>query len=581
MDNQILFLMEVIILENRVVFEKMEWDISRLLLAGGKNSTTLNAPVSLTYLAYVLKKSTREISSFNNMNDAIMLIEDAEVRNFVFENTEEGDMELLSKLCEYTAEQLECYILNVEERDYKMVESSTPSGIAKLAAKILDIQPGDKVLDNCSGTAGFLISSANECPDADYYGVEINYSTACIAKIRASIVGHKISITQGNALIDNFDGMLFDKGFSNYPFKMQIRFLNDGSDVLERVTSVCPDMPKGTSSDWIFNYRLVESIKNTGKAIAIMSAGGLWNTLDKPIREFFIKQGRIEAIIALPANLFAFSGVSVAMVVFGQNSGSIKFVDATNICAVGRRQNILTDENIITILDALHSETDISKSVSIEEIAKQNFTFSPAQYLTVKNEIKNGVPFESVILSITRGAPCTASELDDMVSVIPTDYQYLMLANIKKGMIDKELPYLKEISPKYEKYCVRTGNLLLSKNGYPFKVAVAEVPEGRKLLANGNVYIIQLDETKINPYYLKAFLESDLGVAELRSIVVGATIPNIGVAQLNKILIPLIPMEEQERVAARYQAVLDEIDLLRRKIEKAENSLKDIFPEDI
>jgi len=568
-------------LENRVVFEKMEWDISRLLLAGGKNSTTLNAPVSLTYLAYVLKKSTREISSFNNMNDAIMLIEDAEVRNFVFENTEEGDMELLSKLCEYTAEQLECYILNVEERDYKMVESSTPSGIAKLAAKILDIQPGDKVLDNCSGTAGFLISSANECPDADYYGVEINYSTACIAKIRASIVGHKISITQGNALIDNFDGMLFDKGFSNYPFKMQIRFLNDGSDVLERVTSVCPDMPKGTSSDWIFNYRLVESIKNTGKAIAIMSAGGLWNTLDKPIREFFIKQGRIEAIIALPANLFAFSGVSVAMVVFGQNSGSIKFVDATNICAVGRRQNILTDENIITILDALHSETDISKSVSIEEIAKQNFTFSPAQYLTVKNEIKNGVPFESVILSITRGAPCTASELDDMVSVIPTDYQYLMLANIKKGMIDKELPYLKEISPKYEKYCVRTGNLLLSKNGYPFKVAVAEVPEGRKLLANGNVYIIQLDETKINPYYLKAFLESDLGVAELRSIVVGATIPNIGVAQLNKILIPLIPMEEQERVAARYQAVLDEIDLLRRKIEKAENSLKDIFPEDI
>lgn len=568
-------------MENRVVFEKMEWDISRLLLAGGKNSTTLNAPVSLTYLAYVLKKSTREISSFNNMNDAIMLIEDAEVRNFVFENTEEGDMELLSKLCEYTAEQLECYILNVEERDYKMVESSTPSGIAKLAAKILDIQPGDKVLDNCSGTAGFLISSANECPDADYYGVEINYSTACIAKIRASIVGHKISITQGNALIDNFDGMLFDKGFSNYPFKMQIRFLNDGSDVLERVTSVCPDMPKGTSSDWIFNYRLVESIKNTGKAIAIMSAGGLWNTLDKPIREFFIKQGRIEAIIALPANLFAFSGVSVAMVVFGQNSGSIKFVDATNICAVGRRQNILTDENIITILDALHSETDISKSVSIEEIAKQNFTFSPAQYLTVKNEIKNGVPFESVILSITRGAPCTASELDDMVSVIPTDYQYLMLANIKKGMIDKELPYLKEISPKYEKYCVRTGNLLLSKNGYPFKVAVAEVPEGRKLLANGNVYIIQLDETKINPYYLKAFLESDLGVAELRSIVVGATIPNIGVAQLNKILIPLIPMEEQERVAARYQAVLDEIDLLRRKIEKAENSLKDIFPEDI
>jgi len=566
-------------LENKVVFEKLEWDISNILRAGGKNCASLNVPVSLTYLAYVVKKASQEFSSFNNINDVLMLISDMEVRNFVYENTEDGDMDLLGKLCEYTAEQLECYILNVEERDYKMVESSTPAGIAKLAEKILDIQPNEKVLDNCSGTAGFLISSAAEHPDAKYYGVELNYSIACIAKIRAAIVGHNISIIQGNALLDNFEGMLFDKGFSNYPFKMQIRFLNDGSDVLERVASVCPDMPKGTSSDWIFNYRLVESMKSSGKAIAIMSAGGLWNTLDKPIREFFIKQGRIEAIIALPANLFAFSGVSVAMIVFGNNNGSIKFVDATNICAVGRRQNILTDENISTILNALYTETDISKSVSIEEIAMHDFTFSPVQYLTVKNEIKNGVPFESVILSITRGAPITASELDDMVSVIPTDYQYLMLANIKKGMIDKELPYLKEISPKHEKYCVKTGNLLLSKNGYPFKVAVAEVPEGRKLLANGNVYIIQLDETKINPYYLKAFLESDMGVAELRSIVVGATIPNIGVAQLNKILIPLIPMEEQERVAAQYQAVLDEIDLLRRKIEKAENSLKDIFPD--
>ena len=189
----------------------------------------------------------------------------------------------------------------------------------------------------------------------------------------------------------------------------------------------------------------------------------------------------------------------------------------------------------------------------------------------------DGVPFETIIKSITRGAPLAARDLDDIASVLPTDYQYMMLANIKNGIIDKELPYLKEIPPRFEKYCIHKGNLLLSKNGYPFKVAVAEPPEDKTILANGNLYVIVLDTEKVDPYYVKAFLESDQGIVQLKRITVGATIPNIGVNQLNTIQIPLIPIEEQHKMALRYQAVLDEIELMRRKIERAENSLKTIF----
>ena len=86
-----------------------------------------------------------------------------------------------------------------------------------------------------------------------------------------------------------------------------------------------------------------------------------------------------------------------------------------------------------------------------------------------------------------------------------------------------------------------------------------------------------MDTEKVDPYYVKAFLESDQGIVQLKRITVGATIPNIGVNQLNTIQIPLIPIEEQHKMALRYQAVLDEIELLRRKIERAENSLKTIF----
>ena len=122
----------------------------------------------------------------------------------------------------------------------------------------------------------------------------------------------------------------------------------------------------------------------------------------------------------------------------------------------------------------------------------------------------------------------------------------MMLGNVKNGLVDAELPYLKEIPAKFEKYCIHSGNILISKNGYPFKVA-------------------------------EAYLDSEQGIAQLKRITVGATIPNIGVAQLNTILIPLIPMEEQRTTAARCQALLDEIRLYRHKIEKAVNELKTVF----
>ena len=155
--------------------------------------------------------------------------------------------------------------------------------------------------------------------------------------------------------------------------------------------------------------------------------------------------------------------------------------------------------------------------------------------------------------------------------------QFLMLSNIQNGIIDDKLPYLKEIEEKHEKYCVKNNSLILSKNGAPFKVAVATVPEGQKVLANGNLYVIELDETKANPYYLKAFLESEQGVAALKRITVGTTIPSIGVDKLKNLIVPLPPLEEQSRIAAKYLAVLDEISALKQKIDKAVDKLKTVF----
>lgn len=139
------------------------------------------------------------------------------------------------------------------------------------------------------------------------------------------------------------------------------------------------------------------------------------------------------------------------------------------------------------------------------------------------------------------------------------------------------LPYLSHIDEKYKKYCLKDNDLILSKNGYPYKLAVAKVPEGHEILANGNLYIIELDQEKIDPYYLKAFFESEQGIAVLKSITVGATVPNIGVDSLKKVIIPVPPLAQQKRISEQYQMTLDEIAIHKLKLEKAFSKLHHIF----
>ena len=537
--------------------------------------------IALAYLLYRIRRSANLNKKYKNIREMIdkNVVED--LRPFVLESIgEEIAVEkVLSYLDLLDENDLIAIILSDDLFDYRREDCITPDSISQLALRILNIKEEEKVVDICSGMGSFLMNAYSVQPKANYFGIEINVWAASISKIRAEVKGFVSLITSGNALSIEEDQVKYDKGFMDAPLGIAFSRNSIDLDFKQDIEARFPELLRGTSSDWLFNYSLLERLNENGKAVSIVSLGSLWNTLDTPARITFAKMGNIESIILLPAKLYSVTNVAVALVVFNKSRccGNIKFVDASQEFEKGRRQNYLSQQNIENILIALETETDISRYVQHEEIVKENFSFSPSLYIKQKNTIENGVPFKDVIVNITRGASCTADELDKMSSNEPTDFQYLLLSSIKNGIIDYELPYLKEIPPKMEKYCIKSGDLILSKNGYPFKVAVAEVPEGRKILASGNLFVIQLDTDKVNPYYIKAYLTSNEGIAALKSIVVGATIPNIGVAQLNTLPIPLIEKEKQDDIAAQYLAKIDEINLLKRKIEKAENALKDIF----
>ena len=66
----------------------------------------------------------------------------------------------------------------------------------------------------------------------------------------------------------------------------------------------------------------------------------------------------------------------------------------------------------------------------------------------------------------------------------------------------------------------------------------------------------------------------------MKNISVGTTIPNIGVDKLKNVAIPLPPMEEQNRIAEKYQATLNEIVRLKNELTSAVDKLHTIFDEE-
>lgn len=542
--------------------------------------------ICLAYLALIIK-NTDTFDYYNlDFGNAIDHIEDIEIKDFVMSKV---NAKLFNGyFIDITGLSDDQLLGIIYSNDFDGYETrSTPNSITNLVIKLLDIDSYDShevhksktVADICCGTGNFLLKSSAIDSTNRYYGCDINTDSYGISKIRASLVRENIEIelTDAFRLLD--DDRRFDYIFINHPFGMRIHQLKDEYNMINLFSHLIPKMSNSTSCDWLFALLGISKLSEKGKLAIIVTNSCLYNGLDSKVREYMINNKLIESIIELPTSMFFGTGVATSVIVFSKNNNEkINFINATKFYEKGRRQNQFTEENINTILTYIGEDSDYSISLDVSDINKEGYQLNPLRYIKTKElEIDDGVPFESVILNVFRGAPLKASELDEFASNEETDYQYIMLSNIKDGVIDKELPYLNYISEKYEKYCIKNRSLLVSKNGAPFKTAVAEIEKGKKILANGNLYVFELDETKVNPYYLQAFFTSDVGQKLLSKFTVGSAIPNLPIQDFKKAIIPLPSMEIQNRVAEEYAATVDEINIIKAKLERAKRKLKESF----
>lgn len=480
-------------------------------------------------------------------------------------------------------EELAEIILDIElEEDlasqFMRFEGITPRSVTELAVKALGIVEGNSVADFGTGTGSFLVRASREANCELVYGCDVNLTSVAIAKMRAEVIGPNATVEQADMF--RIDGT-FDKCFSNYPFAMKMGSFKE--EVLESLKlQGFEGIPHFQSSDWLFNLQLIARLKDGGKAVGVMTRGSSYNGADEKIRRHFIANGWIETVIALPAGMFSpYTSIPTTMVILSKGNDAVRFIDASELCQKGRRETTFSDGDIVRILELINEDSEgLSKRMSYDELAADGFILNPERHLGEAIEVKNGISVEDLSLKITRGSGWAKKQLEEFNSNTPTKFRYLMLQNIVDGEVEDDLPYLTEIEPSQDKYCIKDGDLLLSKIGPNFKIAVADVPEGEKVLATGNLYIISLDRAMIDPRYVKLYLDTDQGVAQLRRACVGTTMPSIPAKAFGDILIPMASLAEQAKIVDRYEALRQEIAIHKMAIEKARQKMASLLDEE-
>jgi type I restriction enzyme M protein len=240
-------------------------------------------------------------------------------------------------------------------------EFYTPAEVVRLLVQLVKPQAGNTIYDPTVGSGGFLIQShqyvdeqGEDSNNLALYGQESAGTVWAIC--RMNMILHNITratIENGDTLEDPKildHGLIrrFDRVLANPPFSQN--YSRAAMKFRDRFREWCPET--GKKADLMFVQHMLASLKSGGHMATIMPHGVLFRGgKEKLIREIFINDDVIEAIISLPPGLFYGTGIPACVLVMNKNKpdelrDKILFINADREFAEGKNQNKLRPEDI-------------------------------------------------------------------------------------------------------------------------------------------------------------------------------------------------------------------------------------------
>jgi type I restriction enzyme M protein len=292
----------------------------------------------------------------------------------------------------------------------KAGEFYTPQQISDILSAIVTLDSQEpatgkkdrlaSVLDFACGSGSLLLNVRKRMGPhgiGKIFGQESNITTYNLARMNMLLHGVKdteFEIFHGDTLANDWDILrelnpakkpAFDAIVANPPFSFRWEPTEAmGDDVRFKNYGLAPK----SAADFAFLLHGFHYLKDEGVMAIILPHGVLFRGgAEERIRTKLLKDGNIDTVIGLPANLFYSTGIPVCILVLKKckKPDDVLFINAAEHFAKGKRQNQLTDEHIGKIIETYQfrkEEDRYSKRVNMEQIAEEGYNLNISRYIS-------------------------------------------------------------------------------------------------------------------------------------------------------------------------------------------------------
>ena len=258
----------------------------------------------------------------------------------------------------------------------------------------------NRVLDFACGSGSLLLNVRQKLGNegiGKIYGQEKNITTYNLARMNMLLHGVKDSefeIFHGDSLLNQWDEfsepnpakkLKFDAVVANPPFSLRW----EPTDALaEDFRFKDYGLAPKSAADFAFLLHGFHYLAEDGVMAIILPHGVLFRGgAEERIRTKLLKDGHIDTVIGLPANLFYSTGIPVCILVLKRckKSDDVLFINAAEHFEKGKRQNKLLSEHIEKIVSTYQFRTEeerYARRVSMDEIAENGFNLNISRYVS-------------------------------------------------------------------------------------------------------------------------------------------------------------------------------------------------------
>lgn len=273
-------------------------------------------------------------------------------------------------------------------------EHFTPRDIVRLTTSLVFMEDDDAltkegiirtIYDPTAGTGGFLSSGMEYVHELNpkavmrAFGQELNPESYAICKADMLIKGQDVSrIKLGNTLSnDQLPADQFDYMLSNPPFGVDWKKIE--GEIKDEHTLKGFDgrfgagLPRVSDGSLLFLMHLISKMRDTHAVDGSVTDGGRIGIIlngsplftggagsgESEIRRYILEADLLEAIVALPTDMFYNTGIATYVWVLSnkkasERKGKVQLIDGSNLCgkmrkSLGSKRNVMSEDDIKTI----------------------------------------------------------------------------------------------------------------------------------------------------------------------------------------------------------------------------------------